>query len=455
MIYLSSPLRHLFTAGSLALVLCWPGQAAAADRPDAWTARQAVAFALQNSPDSTIARQRIAAAEAARRQAAAAMRPGIILRGGYSQTDNPMQAFGAILNQGGFDNTIDFNDPGRTDNLGFKAEVNYRFYNGGRDQAASAAAEALHLASETDRTAIEHRLGFEVVRAYQVIIQAGDQVAAREAELGAIDSSLQVAAARYEAGDLLRADLLQFEVQQARASEQLIIARHQLDLAHRAFLNLLGLSGSEVRLLPGDADEQPVPAADEYRERPEVSALSARLMAAEAARAGARGALRPTLDGFAGYQYDRGWEVDGSGGSWLAGLHLTYQLYDGGRRDGEIARKSAELGEIKEQLAKLRLAVDLEIQEAELNRRQAAERRQVTQKMVQVARESAQLNRERFQQGVILASDLIDSEVRLTDALVRQSAARANCRTAIALLRQAAGLQQFAPTTEELLEMQP
>ncbi len=455
MTYAAPPLRHLFTAACLALALCLAGPAAAADPPDAWTARQAVIYALQNSPDSKIARQRIAAAEAARHQAVAAMQPGISLSGGYSQTDNPMQAFGAILNQGGFDNTIDFNDPGRTDNLGFKAEINYRFYNGGRDQAASEAAEALQLASETDRTAIEHRLGYEVVRAYQTIIQAGDQVDAREAELSAIDSSLQVAAARYEAGDLLRADLLQFEVQQARASEQLIIARHQLDLAQRGFLNLLGLSGTDAVLLPGAGDEQSVPTVDAYRERPEIAALQARLMAAEAALAGARGALRPTLDGFAGYQYDRGWEVDGDGSSWLAGLQLTYQLYDGGRRDGEIAQKAAELAELKEQLGKLRLAVDLEIQEAELNRRQAAERRQVTEKMVQVARESAQLNRERFQQGVILASDLIDSEVRLTDALVRQSAARANCRTAAALLRQAAGLQQFAPTTKELLETQP
>lgn len=455
MTYPTSPFRHLVTTGCLALVLCWAGQATAADRPSTWTARQAVIYALQNSPDSKIARQRIAAAEAARRQAAAAMRPEVSLSGGYSQTDNPMQAFGAILNQGGFDNTIDFNDPGRTDNLGFRAEINYRFYNGGRDQAAAEAAEALQLASQTDRTAIEHRLGYEVVRAYQTIIQAGDQVAAREAELDAIDSSLEVAAARYEAGDLLRADLLQFEVQQARASEQLIIAKHQLDLAQRGFLNLLGLSGTDVVLKPGAADEQPLPTGEEYRERPEVSALLARLTAAEAALVGARGALHPTLDGFAGYQYDRGWEVDGDGSSWLAGLQLTYQLYDGGRRDGEIARKSAERAEVKEQLGKLRLAVDLHIQEAELSRQQAAERRLVTEKMVQVARESAQLNRERFQQGVILASDLIDSEVRLTDALVRQSAARANCRTAVALLRQAAGLQQFAPTTEELLEIQP
>ncbi len=39
-------------------------------------------------------------------------------------------SFGNILNQGAFDNSIDFNDPGRTDNLNLKAEIAYRLYNG-------------------------------------------------------------------------------------------------------------------------------------------------------------------------------------------------------------------------------------------------------------------------------------------------------------------------------------
>ncbi|MBT8345889.1 MAG: TolC family protein, partial [Desulfofustis sp.] len=76
----------------------------------------------------------------------------------------------------------------------------------------------------------------------------------------------------------------------------------------------------------------------------------------------------------------------------------------------------------------------------------------VTDKMVEVAQESAQLSRERFKEGVILSSDVLDTEVRLTDTLVRQSAARANYRIATANLRRALGYQQYMTTTEELLE---
>ena len=125
------------------------------------------------------------------------------------------------------------------------------------------------------------------------------------------------------------------------------------------------------------------------------------------------------------------------------------------RKTGETAAKKAAYQGVKEQLTKLRLAINLEIQQAELNYNQALQRQSVTEQMVEVAGESAQLSRERFKQGLILSSDLIDVELRLTDALVRQSAARAHYEIAIANLRRAAGLQQFSITSEDLLEDQP
>ena len=450
---------NLFMVLVSGLLLCahlsGPGSGTAADAPTTWTARKAVVFALENSPDSRIAAQRIASADALREQANSAFQPRLNLSAAYAQTDNPMYSFGNILNQGSFTNNIDFNNPGRTDNLNLKAEILYRFYNGGRDMSGREAAEAGYLASEHDRRTTEHRLGFEVISAFQNIVQALEQADARQAELEAIEASLQVARARYEAGDLLKAELLNFEVQQARASENLIISNHRLELAQKIFLNLLGLKEGTV-LIDRDTDiDQEIPDSSEYQVRPEIADFSARLEAAEAELARAEGSRDPTLDGFASYQYDHGWVLDGSGDSWAAGLKLNYNLYDGRQVAAEVAEKRAEYEKFKEQLAKLQLGVNLEIQEAELNYRQAVERQSVTGKMVEVARESAQLSRERFKEGVVLSSDLIDTEVRLTDALVRQSIARANYRIAIANVRRASGHQQFRQTTAELLENQP
>ena len=91
----------------------------------------------------------------------------------------------------------------------------------------------------------------------------------------------------------------------------------------------------------------------------------------------------------------------------------------------------------------MKLAIGLEIEEALLNLQQAGERLQVTRKMVELAEESARLSRERFREGVILSSNLIDAENRLTDARVHTSLAKAARAIAIADLRRASGLPQF------------
>ena len=78
--------------------------------PDEWTVEDAVRFAIANSPDTAVARQRINAAHAAVQQAQAAFYPQLDLGASYAQTDNPMHSFGNILNQGVFDQSIDFNE---------------------------------------------------------------------------------------------------------------------------------------------------------------------------------------------------------------------------------------------------------------------------------------------------------------------------------------------------------
>ena len=431
------------------------GQAETLQQPAVWTSREAVIFGLQNSPDSRIALQRIGSARAAQAEADALLRhPRLDLSAFYGQTNNPLLSFGNILNQGAFSNDIDFNSPGQTDNFNLKAELTYRFYNGGRDQALVDSAESGYLASQAGLKEVEHQLGYEIVKAFQYIVQAQDQLEARQAELEAIDSSLQVAKARFEAGDLLKTEVLNFEVQKARTSENLIVAEHQKALAEKAFLNLLGLQSGSVVIDAEEKDLLAPPAAQSILERPELTKLSAALQAAEAELRRAEGLNLPTFDGFASYQYDYGWINDGSGDSWVAGVKVNYNLWDGRRNDAEILRKRAEYQTLAEQFEKLKLAISLDIDKAELNYQQALKRRSVTDKIVEVAQESAQLSRERFKEGVILSSDVLDAEVRLTDSLVRQSAARANHRIATANLRRAQGYQQFTTTTEELLERQ-
>jgi len=411
--------------------------------PDTWTAPEAVFFALSGNPDSAIALQRIEQARATTAMVKASDFPLVNLKAEYGQTNNPMYSFGNILNQGTFDNSIDFNDPGRTDNLQLKAEILYRIYNGGKDRASQSSAEAQLDASKTGINRIRQILGYEVVKTYQTIIQAEKMVEVRKESLNAIRTALEVAHARYEAGDLLRQDLLNLELQQSRASENLIQAQHNLALSKRSFLNLLGLDKGKVVLSENRSTEQQIPQTLDFSKRHEIIWLNAIEESAQSELTKAKGGRFPSVDAFASYQLDKGWELDGDGDSWIAGVRLDYNLYNGKRTSSEITKAKAKVAEIKALCKKTELAIDLEIEQARLDYEQRLERLTVTEKMIGVAEEVARLSRERFKEGVILSSDLIDYEMRLSDAKARHLTAEAAYQVSIANLRRAVGLEQF------------
>ena len=434
---------------SLLFFLARPAlSSAATPDPDrsrrSWTVIDAVQYALCNSPDANITRHRIDAARAAVQQARSAFYPRISLNAEYGGTNNPMYSFGNILNHGTFSSNIDFNDPGITDNLRLQAGLGYRLYNGGRDQAGLRAAEAGRKAEEQQRGAVLSTLADQVVRSFYTIVQAEEVVAARKAAIEAIDASLAVARARYNAGDLLKADLLDIEVRRSTAHEQLIQANHGLELAQRGFLNLLGMEAGAVSIDTSQKFPQAIPQDRQGSERPELKSMDAMITAAEEQLRQARGGYLPTADLFASYQVDQGFvHGDEQGDSWMTGIRLNYNLYEGDRTRAAVARAEANLARLKERRHKLALAIDLEIQQARLALQQAEERIKVTTNQVQLATESARLFQERFKEGVILASNLLDAQSRLTEARVHASLARAARLIAIADLRRAVGVVQF------------
>jgi len=443
----------------ISLFISLPAGAATKDQPleipAVWTVREAVRFAKANSPDSRLTRQRILAAQAMVDQARSAFYPQVGISTQYSQTDNPMYSFGNILNQGVFSQAIDFNDPGRTDDLSAEAVVQYRLYNGGGNSAGLAMAEAGRTAVEMDYATLQGRLAYEVVRAFFTIVQARDTLQARQSELESIGAAVEVARARHAAGDLLRTELLNLEVQESGARENLIRAEHGLELAQRGFLNLLGLENITVSLdTTEDGVAQPVSQQAQGR-RSELQSLEAMVQAAEARLAQAESGRYPTADLFASYRLDSGFETDGSGSSWMGGVKLSYNLFDGHRTGAAIAEAQARLAEVRAQQRKLELAVNLEIEQARLALNQAEASLKVTGKMVELASENARLTRERFKEGVVLSSDLIDVENRLTDAQVRLALAKAARRIALADLRRAVGLPQFEQTIGREMQSAP
>ena len=225
-----------------------------------------------------------------------------------------MMAFGSILNQRAFNFGLDFNHPGRIDDLNATGTVAYNLYSGGRASAGLSAAKSGALAAEQDLRAAQEQLGRDVVKAYLSIRKAREAVGAIEAGVKAYEAAVAAARARFDAGQMLKSDLLSLEVQLAQTQENLSAARHGAALAERAFRFVLGLDASAeaVELAADDPAlvSLAMPDTGDFSQRPELAGLRERIRAAEAMVRAARGGRLPTVNAFASYQFDQGWQLD-------------------------------------------------------------------------------------------------------------------------------------------------
>lgn len=418
--------------------------AAAPGRAESWTLDRAVATALEKNPDARAARARADGAQARVDQAQAAWRPQVSLSGRYTQTNGAMPAFGAILNQRAFDFGLDFNRPGHIDNLNATGTIAYNLYAGGRATAGRAAARAGAEAAGLELRTAQQRLAAEVVRAALNLRKAREAVGAIEGGVRAYGAAAEVARARFAAGQLLKADLLALEVQLAQTREALSSARHGAQLAARAFTFALGLEAQDATVELVDDDPAlsrlNVPSSLDFRQRPERLALQARVSAAESALEAARGGRRPSVNAFASYQYDHGWRLSRHGDSWLAGLAVDMNVFDGGLTAGRVRQHAAELAELREILRKTDFALGLEVEQARLAHADAMERLALSTQVVAQATEAAALSRARFEREALVSADVIGAESRLLEARLRRTFATVEERLALVDLRRALGL---------------
>ena len=423
--------------------------AAASLRAEPWTLDRALAVAFAHSPDARLARERLEGAQAMVTQAGSAWYPQLSLSGRYTDTNSPMMAFGSILNQRAFNFGLDFNHPGRIDDLNATGTVAYNLYSGGRAAAGRTAAKAGALAAGYDLGAARQQLAAGVVKALLDLRKAREAVTALDAGVKAYEAAVAAAQARFEAGQLLKADLLSLEVQLARTREALAAARHDAALAGYAFYFILGLdpSGEPVEFAADDPALTRLVAPDtrDFSQRPELLGLQARVRAAEAMVRAARGGRLPTVNAFASYQYDRGWKLGRDADSWSAGVAVDLNLFDGGRTSGKIRQADAELAQAKEMLRKATLGAGLEVEQARLAHDDAVERLAVSAQAVEQAAESASLSRARFEKGALLTAELIGAESRLIEARLQRTVATADERLALVGWRLALGLPPVPP----------
>lgn len=269
---------------------------------------------------------------------------------------------------------------------------------------------------------------------------AGEAVAdAREHE--------RLARVRSEAGTGLKSDELRARTFLAEMEQQLISAQNGLTLAS---LRLAQAAGGE----PGESldisEEIRAPAVTLGRDELSRLALENRQelkVAKTAVDKGdvgvrmARGSYLPTVYGSAAYRMnDRDLPFGRDNDAWMAGVNLSWEIFDGMRRGNELGRARALRNSAAEYLENSRKEVILQVTEQLLRREEAGKRLEVARLAVADAEEGVRLIGRRFENSLATMVELLDAQTALTRSRALLVENESEYALATARLYHAAGL---------------
>lgn len=426
--------RQLTTLGGLILLLILaaaPGTSASAQgEPGSatdLTLAAAVKLALERHPALRAAGHQATAAAAGVDQARATFLPRVDLSEGITRSDNPVYAFGALLNQGRF-TEADFavnrlNHPDPISNWRTNISGSVPLFMGGRSVLGYQQAELGREAAERGRARVEHEVIFGVIRAYYGILLAREAQATVEDAVRTAEANLAAADARHEAGVVVASDALAARVRLARLKEEAIAAANQVRLAHASLNDAMGVALDQPYRITGRLDlpslkyerlEGLEALAREQRPDYRQAALEEQRLEKEVLRA--KGAFLPTMHLMGNYEVNNHRPSSDGQDSWSVGVVLNWNLFSGGADRARIVEAQASHQRATALRERQASAIGLEVRDAFLALQTARERVAVAKGAVTSAEESLRIVQDRYDAGLTTIVELLDSETALTAA---------------------------------------
>lgn len=443
-------MKHLpFWLASSALAMSL-GQAIAA--PASYSLDQAIDAALANNPELNIMQARLEQANAQLGESLASFYPQIKTSLSYQHSNNPAQAFAMIIAQRRLDmQSGNFNNPGFVDDYRPQVSASYSLFRGGQDYYNNQAAELNSEAAELEKSAARNRLINHVTAAYYGELAAIDANTISQRSIESVQSQLHQTQLGYEAGTVLKSDVLSLEVQLAEAKDAQIHAANAIELAQNMLKTLLGLDANDSFAINPAANKNlpDSPASFEQllnqalAQHPELKAAEKRVAIAEQQLSAAKAAHLPKADAFVSYgSNSKDLAYSSNRDNLTAGVMVEMEVFSGFATQEKINKAEHQLTAAKETARQSRLQIENELKAAQLKLQEALHRAEVSNTASQAAEEALRLVNQQRQAGVVTVTRYLETQVALEKALSRQVNARFDALRAEAALKQAIGTWQ-------------
>jgi outer membrane protein len=368
----------------------------------------------------------------------------------WARSDNPVFVFSSLLtqNQFGVQNFQigPLNNPDFLNNFQSQVTADQVLYDASQTKHAVRAAELTKdiTSEEGRRTQMEVIAG--VVRAYYDSLLSTDQLNATSQAMRSAEADLERAQAIRSAGMSTDVDTLSIRVHLAVVREQQIRREADVDVAHAALNDAIGLPLDSPHTLttplaPVDYPEGSL--ADHQNNaislRPEARQAKLATSLADTHAASARSSLLPQVTLHGAFEADRQRFVIRGGDNWLVSIGLRWNLFNGFSDKARIEESKFAQQRSSAEAARMDSAIRLQVHRAYADLHAATQRIEVAKASVGEAEESLRITQNRYEAGISNVTDLLRTETTVLEARTRHLAAVRDQRIAAAMLELAAG----------------
>jgi len=342
----------------------------------------------------------------------------------FIRTEVPAEAFSLKLNQRRLSNS-DFLD---ADNFNNAPPINDyittftleqpifapRAYLGRKMANREAQATGLDVSRKKEETV------FRVLQAYLQVLTAKEYVRVAEQGLSDAREHYRIAEVMESAGTGLASDVLRAKVFLATAESGKVTAHSRLALAQTGLGLAMGEAGGKRVDAGVPPPPLPEPGALEERiaavreNRADLRAFSMRLANAETNVTLRKSDYLPEVGVLGAYR------IDGQDGifspdnhTWNIGVGLSWNLFDGLRREAEVAKASAEREKTREVYRGAKDYAAFQVTRAYLFVEEASRRVEIARASVAAAEEGVRLVRSRYENQLARMIDLLDAQTAL------------------------------------------
>jgi outer membrane protein TolC len=408
----------------LLLALTMPGFlfAQQSQQPSPLTLQQAVSISLEKNPERKSAMADTKAASAGVKEAWSFLLPHATLSETATIGNDPVYVFGSKLRQQEF-TTADFalnvlNTPAPFGNFATRLGGTWNLFDSFGSWRAVNRAERVKDAAGHQLERTDQEIIFRVVNSYYGMLLARKQLEVAEQSMKTAQAILDRSKDRFQSGVVVESDYLSAQVRLATRRQELIRAQNNMAMAQAQLSTSMGMSAetefdpveilAEKNLPATSLDDLEKQAVDR---RPDLNRIRSEEAAQQQSVSIAKSSFGPRVNAFGGWEADIPTLLAGGGGnSWLAGVEVQFDLFEGGAKRAQLSHERAleeKVSAVKEMATD---AIRLEVRRAYYDVDAARQQVDVARAAIAAAQESLRINQDRYDSGLSTISDLLAAE---------------------------------------------